>query len=195
MNWAELICQTGGLLSPTECAELGSWALRAKGDALEVGHYTGLSTSVLLACLPRSVSLWTVDNHSWRPGTRESFDQNVKEHIDRDFHPVFADFRETDIPGPFSFVFYDGPHSAPDCEAFWERFSRKFADQCVLLFDDADWPTMDRLRELAAAAGFTVVTEKPLARHVIPYSTDSYDVDLDLGKRHPATYTIEVMSR
>ena len=63
-QWEALREQTGGLLSATECAELAHWAREAgRCDALEVGHYTGLSTVVLLHGLTDGSRLTTIDHH------------------------------------------------------------------------------------------------------------------------------------
>ena len=64
--------QIPGPLSVRECDVLAALASSTKASrALEVGHYLGLSTSVLLQSLPARCELITVDHHQgdewWAP--------------------------------------------------------------------------------------------------------------------------------
>lgn len=191
-QWSELILATGGLLSPIECAELAHFASRATGPALEVGNYTGLSTIVISRALPTGTPFVTVDPHVWRI-TGDTFADNVNRWGGpvQSVAATFQDFLAGYAGPPFSFVFYDGPHTPEDCEAFWAGVKPHLADDVVICWDDADWPTMTRLAELASV-GRAPLAREPMRRHAIAYSTGDAQVDLDLGKRHPDTYTLAV---
>jgi len=179
-----------GPLSELECLKLAEIAAATKATrALEVGHYLGLSTSVLLASLPADVEFVTIDHHQgdqWCPGTKfEEFGENVAPYIgDRSFTVLNQDMR-TVIPmlsGQFGFVFYDADHTATAVADFWELAARLMAPDCTLVFDDADWAEQSTMRTLAEDDGFVVVTDQPFVRT----SGDKHD---------PKTYTLEVMRR
>jgi predicted O-methyltransferase YrrM len=179
-----------GPLSVLECEALSTEAARASGsDALEVGHYKGLSTAVLLQSLPRGMTLWSVDHHKgdhWCPHTRPSeFEGNVRPYVNGvALGPIFKPFSEAlgSVPDELKFVFYDADHTTEACEQFWGCVSIKLAANCVLVFDDADWDGMARLRELAAVDGFEVVPGDPFRRG-------------PMDKATPDTFTLQVMAR
>ena len=183
--------QIPGALSVAECVKLGEVAsATTAAQALEVGHYLGLSTAVLLTSLPVGCELVTVDHHQgddWSGGTSfASFLDNVAPYIGdpRKFSAVNEDMR-TALPGldgPVGFVFYDADHTAAAVADFWALTPPLLADSCTLVFDDADWAEQSTLRELAEADGFQVVTDTPFYR-------GSGDKD------NPLTYTLEVMRR
>lgn len=185
-NW---IVATGGLMSPTECAELDYFAGKATGPALEVGNYTGLSTIVISNALPEGTPFITVDPHEWCK-TEAEFLAN----IDRFGGPVlpantsFERFLSGYRGVPFGFVFYDGPHTPEHCEAFWAAVEPHLAPDAVIAWDDADWPSMAPL----VAPGRVNLTREPIRRYAIGYGTGDEQVNLDLGKRHPDTYTLAV---
>jgi len=179
-----------GPLSELECLKLAEIAAATKATrALEVGHYLGLSTSVLLASLPADVEFVTIDHHQgdqWSGGTSVAeFNSNVAPYIgDRSFTVLNQDMR-TVIPmlsGQFGFVFYDADHTATAVADFWELAARLMAPDCTLVFDDADWAEQSTMRTLAEDDGFVVVTDQPFVRT----SGDKHD---------PKTYTLEVMRR
>lgn len=179
-----------GPLSLLECRKLADVAAGVScASALEVGHYLGLSTSVLLASLPLDVELVTIDHHqgdAWCPGT--SFDEfwtNVAPYVGaRDFDPINAAMVDAlpTLGGTFGFVFYDADHTASAVAEFWDLAADLLEPDCVLVFDDADWAEQSTLRGLAAAAGFQVVTDAPFWRG-------------EHDKHDPDTYTLEVMVR
>lgn len=179
-----------GPLSYAECHALGDLAAATTAHAaLEVGHYLGLSTSVLLASLPPACSFVTIDHHDgdqWCPSTSfAEFSDNVAPYIgDRKFTPIKADMRDAlpDLLGRFGFVFYDGDHTAAAVADFWELVEPLLEDECTLCFDDADWAEQSTLRTLAEDAGFVVVTDREFHRP-------------EGDKDDPLTYTLEVMRR
>ena len=196
-DYQALILATGGLLSPAECVALAEAAATATGPALEVGNYTGLSTLVLNHALPASAPLITVDTHEWRDTARAFLD-----HVRRYGHQALRSVQQPyqaflqDYTGPpFHFVFYDGPHCPTECETFWRLLTPHLAPEAQVLVDDADWASMAQLGERLAQAGFVDRTGRPLVRHAIAYTTGDPQVDLDLGKRHPDTFTLARWTR
>lgn len=179
-----------GPLSRCECDKLAEVAASSGVErALEVGHYLGLSTSVLLSSLPDECELVTIDHHrgdAWCPSTSfEEFSRNVAPFVgDRKFHAINDDMRVAlpELVGTFQFVFYDADHTASAVADFWELAVGLLDDECVLTFDDADWAEQSTLRGLAERDGFVSVTALPFWRG----ASDKAD---------PGTYTLEVMRR
>jgi predicted O-methyltransferase YrrM len=182
--------QITGALSVAECVKLGEVAsATAAVQALEVGHYLGLSTAVLLTSLPTDCELVTIDHHqgdAWSGGTSfDTFMQNVEPYVgDRWFDAINGDMRAAlpTLGGTFGFVFYDADHTAEAVAEFWRLAAGLLDDRCTLVFDDADWVEQSTLRTLAEADGFVVVTDVEFYRP----SGDKHD---------PLTYTLEVMRR
>lgn len=190
MDHAALRGQIAGPLSVAECQTLAKLAASTTTTrALEVGHYLGLSTAVLLDSLPPGCELVTIDHHrgdEWCPATSpDEFLTNVDPFIgDRLFVFVNDDMRAAlpTVGGGFGFVFYDADHTASAVAAFWDHAAVLLSERCTLVFDDADWAEQSTLRGLAEADGFTVVTSDPFYRG-------------DGDKHDPETYTLEVMER
>lgn len=182
--------QITGALSVAECVKLGEVASATTATrALEVGHYLGLSTAVLLSSLPDGCEFVTVDHHQgdqWSGGTSfATFMENVDPYAgDREFRPISDDMRAVlpKLDGKFGFVFYDADHTASAVADFWALTPGLLEPECTLVFDDADWAEQSTLRGLAEADGFAVVTDVEFYRG----SADKHD---------PATYTLEVMRR
>lgn len=179
-----------GALSVTECAELGRVARGSTVTrALEVGHYLGRSTAVLLEHLAPGCELVTVDHHKGDihsgSTSAEDFLRNVDPYVgERPFRPLFTDMHEAlaELDGTFGFVFYDADHSRDGVRAFWQLVQPLLARRCVLVYDDADWDEQAVLGELAAADGFTCIRDRDFHRG-------------PGDKTNPATYTLEVMRR
>jgi predicted O-methyltransferase YrrM len=183
--------QIAGALSVAECVRLGEVASATTSSrALEVGHYLGLSTAVLLTSLPAGCELVTVDHHqgdAWSGGTLfGTFLENVAPYIGdpRMFSAVNEDMRTAlpQLDGTFGFCFYDADHTAEAVADFWQLAAPLLDESCTLVFDDADWAEQSTLRGLAEADGFTVVTTDPFVRGAG-------------DKDNPETYTLEVMRR
>lgn len=178
-----------GALSLAECEALARSADFARERALEIGHYHGRSTAVLLESLPAGIPLVTVDHHRgdpWSSGVPvDVFLKHIAPYTgERLMQFVEADMREalTWLPSGFDFVFYDADHSAEGVADFWKLVLPLLARKCTLVFDDADWDEQSTLTALAEADGFVSVR-----------SRDFYRGEKD--KRDPETYTLEVMRR
>lgn len=190
MNYAALRERIAGPLSVTECEVLAEVAAATSAQrALEVGHYLGLSTAVLLDALPADCELVTIDHHggdAWCPPTSAGdFYENVEPLIGgRSFRFVNKDMVSalTDMSDRFGIVFYDADHTAAAVADFWDVAVPLLEERCTLIFDDADWAEQSTLRQLAEAKGFAAVTGRTFHR-----SRDD--------KRDPETYTLEVMER
>lgn len=187
---SEVIQSVPGPLSLLECQTLADLASETSATrALEVGHYLGLSTSLLLVGLPPEVELTTIDHHKgdfWCPSTSfTEFCVNVAPFVDgRDFYPINADMADAlpKLEGRFGFVFYDADHTEAAVTQFWSLAAGLMDDQCTLAFDDADWEEQSTLRRLAEADGFEVVTGR-----------DFWRGQEDKGNQ--STYTLEIMRR
>jgi predicted O-methyltransferase YrrM len=170
--------------------KLGEVASATTSDrALEVGHYLGLSTAVLLTSLPDGCELVTIDHHQgddWCPVTSfDEFNDNVAPYVGgRRFTAINQDMAEAlpELLGRFGFVFYDADHTASAVAEFWDLAAGLLDDSCTLVFDDADWAEQSTLRTLAEADGFKVVTADPFVRG-------------DKDKHSADTYTLEIMVR
>lgn len=181
-----------GALSKMECDVLAACARESGATrALEVGHWQGLSTAVLLDNLPERCDLYTVDHHKgdeWIEAyPAEDFQRNVGPHIG---HRIFKFLNEDmidalvsrDWPEPFDFVFYDADHHYREVVCFWLAVRPRLAAHCTLVFDDADWEDQSVLRYLAEHDGFERRTVGEFWRG-------------DGDKQHDQTYTLEVMVR
>lgn len=179
-----------GPLSVRECEVLAQHAADTSAErALEVGHYLGLSTAVLLEALPASCELVTIDHHQgdqWCPATSaDEFLANVEPYVGgRTFTFVNDDMRSAlpALDGRFGFVFYDADHTAEAVADFWTLAVGLLEPDCTLIFDDADWEDQSTLVGLAESAGFVSVRSEPFVRG-------------DDDKRDQRTYTLEVMRR
>lgn len=179
-----------GALSERECDTLADVASQTSATrALEVGHYLGLSTAVLLDSLPAGCELVTIDHHQgdrWcSPTSADDFEKNIAPHLaGRPFTFHNADMRDVlpELDGRFGFVFYDADHTAEAVADFWTLAADLLEPDCTLVFDDADWDDQSTLRDLAIAEGFEVVRTDPFVRH-------------EADKRDPDTFTLEIMRR
>lgn len=185
--------EIAGALSEAECAALAHVARGATGHALEVGHYLGRSTAVLLMALPPDVPLITVDHHQgdeWCPDTDpDLFRANVEPFVGkREFVFVDGDMLEpetvwvVEAAAPYEFVFYDADHTKHAVVDWWNACRPLLAPSCTLAYDDADWDDQSILGELARADGFESIRTREFYRG-------------PEDKRDPETFTLEVMRR
>ena len=194
-DWAAMRKVTHGLMSVLECVELAHWAAHlGPVNALEVGHYSGLSTLAILEGLPTGSHLTTIDHHNGDNIVRASppavFLSNLShsnrwgDHREVGLSIRFVSYQRglLETERKFGFVFYDGAHTPEDCEEFWSLLYAHLQDKCVVAYDDADWRNMTRLGELAEKAGFRDVTRRALYRGA-------------KDKNDPTTYTIKVLER
>lgn len=191
-DYRQLRVDIDGALSISECEVLAEHARATSATAaLEVGHYKGLSTAVLLDALPPDCAFVTIDHHNGDESCGatdvHTFSANVSNHIgERAFRPMFIDMREalTELLAsqPFGFIFYDADHTAIGVQDFWLRARHLVADDCTLVYDDADWESQALLKRLAEYDGFHSIRSRPFTRSV----GDKADAD---------TYTLEIMRR
>ena len=187
--WRDAL-EVRGTFSEAECEALHHLAANSEAqNALEVGHWLGRSTIVLLESLPADCSLTTVDHHKgdpWIPGSEESeFRANIDPYLGErpEFTFVNGDMLKAPYEGPYDFVFYDADHRQSGFSVWWELIREHLAPECVLCFDDADWPEQAMLHDLAYSDGFRSVRTREFWR------------DPMNDKGHADTYTLEVMRR
>src|SRR5689334_7881343 len=111
-----------GLLSRKECDVLARVAHRSGATrALDVGHYHGRSTAVLLSSLPIGAYFTTVDHHQGdyyavEPVNHDEFIANIQPFWNggpvRAMKSVDKDMLAVDytVDAPHDFVFYDADH-------------------------------------------------------------------------------------
>ena len=198
-RWSDLRKETGGLLSDLEAHELGRLAFVLSRErpirVLEVGHYTGMSTRVILSSLCAGSTLVTIDHHlgdgNVGPSTctleggdvgglRSSGVGLVVAHGPFESmlsDPIIAD--PMTGKAEFDLVFYDAAHDRGSVEAFATLVDRVLAPGATLAWDDADWPAHEPLVELARRRGLVDRTPRPLVRG-------------GRDKADPTTYTLAI---
>lgn len=190
-GWSNLRSAIPGALSVCELNILATEASLARGrNALEVGHYKGLSTAAILDSLPEGIVLWTIDHHegdaNCQPTETAEFEDNIRGYAGQG-NPVaiYAPFEDAldSVPDDLRFVFYDADHSVEASESFWRLVQPKLGEYCVIIVDDADWQGGKRLHQLATLDGFKVAE----------WSGTTYRGSRD--KADPRTNTIEVLTR
>lgn len=182
--------QIPGLMSRAECFELAWWASLRKRPitALEVGHFRGLSTAVLMSSLPSESMFVTIDHHKGDDRVCETAvdecEKNLRGFVrpDLTYVPHHEDYTVflAAFTGTWDLIFYDAQHTPEECERFWSALAGQFSKGCVLLFDDADWGCMERLYFLASDLGFVDRTRLAIQR-------------LHNDKAHPDTNTLRAM--
>lgn len=145
---------------------------------LEVGCLGGRTFSSTIS--GNKLTAYAVDN--WEEGvasengdiditvTKEDFISNIKpykgENTIKVFDCDFIDVDKTNIKNVDLF-FYDGDHSFESTKLAVQYFASTFADECILLFDDANW---DGVVDGAAAgieqAGLTIEYEKKMLNSI-----------------------------
>jgi hypothetical protein len=141
--------------------------------------------------VPAGTPFITVDPHGWRE-TGDEFAANLDEYAG----PVtsalatYEDFLTAYQGDRFKFVFYDGP--SDDCDRFWKMLLPHLDPDAVVCWGDADLAALAPLADLVAGSGRKNLGRYPMRRHEISYSTGDPHTDLDLGRRHPETYTLAV---
>jgi hypothetical protein len=188
VTWRDALAVPGAL-SEAECGMLAHLAAETDAiAALEVGHYYGRSTVVLLESLPVGVPLFTVDHHKgddWcPPAPVEEFNANIAPHVgDRLVAFSECDMLAVDYElAEYGFVLYDADHHAKGFALWWELVRPHLADECTLVFDDADWDEQSMLHDLDHADGFRSIRTLEFFRG-------------PKDKHSPETYTLEVMQR
>ena len=145
---------------------------------LEIGCLAGRTFSS--AIYGNKLKAYAVDN--WKDGissengtidikvTKEGFVNNIIPYKGDNTIKVFdCDFIDVDKNNikNIDLFFYDGEHSYESTKLAVEYFADTFAEECILLFDDANW---DGVVEGAAAgiqkAGLTIQYEKKMLNNI-----------------------------
>lgn len=144
--------EQGGLLSVGEMCLLRELACEGKAPILEVGHYYGLSTTVLKG--PNRVVV-TVDHHAgdnWvpEPAGVAKFLSNMGgcEFV----APLFMNSRYLVAPLHYTMVFYDGDHGDEQMR-FTVEVIRSDRVQ-LFVFDDRDFPVPSLCCEYLRSRGW-----------------------------------------
>jgi hypothetical protein len=145
---------------------------------LEVGCLSGRTFSSAIA--GNKLNAYAVDN--WKEGvaaengsinitvTKDDFVQNILpykgENKIKVFNCDFIDVDKTNIKDVDLFL-YDGDHSSESTKLAVEYFADTFAEECILIFDDANW---DGVVNGAIAgiqkAGLTIQYEKKMLNEI-----------------------------
>lgn len=155
----------GGLLSVLECSALYlAVAQYRPHQVLEVGHFLGLSTAVLMKALVSQGrgALITVDHHkgdAWVPHSPEApFLQNREKLFPE---AVYLPMASQDLPDGLirscDFLFYDGDHGEEQLR-FVQRASDLGGAQTIVL-DDMDFRFGIECRNWLVEEGWREVTE------------------------------------
>ncbi|MHA2069054.1 MAG: class I SAM-dependent methyltransferase [Candidatus Thorarchaeota archaeon] len=180
---------THGGLSRRECLELYRQVkLHKPMNVLEVGHFRGLSTNIILSALPVGARMLTIDHHKGDKHTPESnpsvFFNNIYKHArptEVSLEVCIAAFEDIEILNAqkcFDFVFYDAAHNASTCAAFWSWAKPVMRDNCLLLFDDANLEVeMGTLTTLAKEGLFKDITSLPIESRGTPkFASETYSI-------------------
>ena len=141
---------------------------------LEVGCLSGRTFSSAIA--GNKLDAYAVDN--WKEGvtaenesiditvTKDDFIQNILPYKGvnkiKVFNCDFIDVDKTNIKDVDLF-FYDGDHSFESTKLAVEYFADTFAEECILVFDDANWDGVVNGAELGIKkAGLTIQYEKKM---------------------------------
>jgi hypothetical protein len=154
----------------------------AKGvdSYLEVGSYLGATFCAVLKDNP--ITATAIDN--WQqpiqpetgiqnlpPNSLETFVENVKKYQgDSIINIVNSDLFAVDISSLANTVklfFYDGPHDQETTKAAVEHYYLSFANEAILVFDDANWAgVVEGARAGINSVGARVVYEKMILNSV-----------------------------
>ncbi len=122
-----------------------------------------------------AVDLWkegvTSENESVEiTATKEEFIQNILPYKGENKIKIFnCDFIDVDKSAikNIDLFFYDGDHSYESTKLAVEYFADTFADECVLVFDDANWDgVVNGATEGIRKAGLTIQYEKKMLNEV-----------------------------
>ena len=145
---------------------------------LEVGCLSGRTFSSAIA--GNKLNAYAVDN--WKEGvaaenesiniavTKDDFIQNILpykgENKIKAFNCDFIDVDKTNIKDVDLFL-YDGDHSFESTKLAVEYFADTFAEECILIFDDANWDgVVNGAMEGIQKAGLTIQYEKKMLNSV-----------------------------
>ena len=121
---------------------------------LEIGSYLGLSTCAVLK--DNNINAFCVD--TWKedlqpltqelilpPNSKEEFIKNVKQFKGNNSVTAYeCDLFDTNLKDikNIDLFFYDGPHESETIEKAIMYYKDCFADECICIFDDANFPNV-----------------------------------------------------
>ena len=142
-----------GLSSPRILNLLNSLG-NSSTNYLEIGSYLGLTTCALLK--DNNINVFCVD--TWKedlqpltpglilpPNSKEEFIKNIKQHKgDNSITTYECDLFDTNLKDikNIDLFFYDGPHEKETVEKAIVYYKDCFADECICIFDDANFPNV-----------------------------------------------------
>lgn len=140
---------------------------------LEIGSFIGSSaTAVLQSNIKQMycVDLWEEQIKPNREdilvpeNSLETFKNNIKKYKkDTKVNFFKCDLFNVDLNeiNDIDLFFYDGPHDYETTKRSVQYYSKKFANECVLVFDDANWKgVVDGAKEGITSSGLTINYEK-----------------------------------
>jgi hypothetical protein len=167
---------------------------------LEVGCLGGRTFSSVLA--NNSLKAYAIDN--WKEGvltenaeigmtvTKDDFVKNISpykgENQIKVFNCDFIDVNKESIKDIDLFL-YDGDHSYESTKLAVEYFASTFADECILVFDDANWDgVIDGALAGIESAGLTVQYDKKILNNIEDKNMWWNGVFIALVNKHKASY-------
>lgn len=163
-----------GLTSPRIQTLLNSLA-QGVNTYLEVGSAMGATFCAVLKDNPIhaiAIDMWEeqiqparTDINRLPPNSIKTFSENVKKYQGHSRVDIInADMLKADISqitNNVGMFFYDGPHDAASTKRAVEHFWPVMARECIMIFDDANWPSVvEGAREGLNSVGAFVSYEK-----------------------------------
>lgn len=140
---------------------------------LEIGSFIGsTATAVLQSNIKQMycVDLWEQQIQPNRndinlpENSLETFKGNIKKYKKNTTVKFFkCDLFDVNLSElkDIDFFFYDGPHDFESTKKSIQYYSKAFANECVLVFDDANWKgVVDGAKEGISSSGLTITYEK-----------------------------------
>ena len=167
---------------------------------LEVGCLGGRTFSSVLA--GNSLNAYAVDN--WKEGvsaeneeidmtvTKDDFVKNISPYKGENQIKVFnCDFINVnkDSIKDIDLFLYDGDHSYESTKLAVEYFASTFADECILVFDDANWDgVIDGAMAGIESSGLTIQYDKKILNNIEDKNMWWNGVFIALVNKHKASY-------
>lgn len=146
-----VIINIKGLTSP-RVQKIINRTAKLAGNYLEIGTASG--STMAAALRNNNIKAWAIDN--WQqtvhpenkqfemPENRyEKFIELIEPYAQESYvHAINSNFLSVDknlIDEPVKFMFYDGPHEKEPTKNAVLYYADKFAEETILIFDDANW--------------------------------------------------------
>lgn len=122
-----------------------------KKTYLEIGSYLGATACAALngnSIDAYFVDTWEEDIQAFRDdvilpkNNKQTFIENVKKYKGENSINIFhCDMYDVDLNSikPIEVFFYDGPHDFSNTSKAIQYFSKTFADECIIIIDDANF--------------------------------------------------------